>query len=125
MSIVATAYSQQLDGKQCVRDLDRQIRISTSRGTVSETTVSRGRSIVSRDFQGSYFKDNADSDSWGKERVELAISENLKGKEKNLLHGVGDPSYATVDGKIYLYFIYLKRNNNGLLDFNIGYVKER
>jgi len=88
-------------------------------------TVSRGTEIASRDFYSEDFKDIADSDKWGEERIELAISEKTKGTEINALHGVGDPTYATIDGKKYLYFVYLKRAQDGLLDFNIGFVKEK
>lgn len=88
-------------------------------------SISRGREIASRDFLSEDFKDIADADKWGDERIELAISEDIKGSEINALHGVGDPTYATINGKKHLYFVYLKRTKDGLLDFNIGFVKEK
>jgi len=91
----------------------------------SVLTITTGRQIASRDFYGTNFRELAKSRKWGKERIELALSENLKGNENNLLHGIGEPTYATIGGKKHLYFAYLKRNNNGLLDFNIGFVREK
>lgn len=88
-------------------------------------TVTKRYEVASRDFLGGGYADIANAKAWGPERTELAVCSNLKGSETDVLYAVGDATYAQHNGKKLLYFVYLTRRANGLLDMNLGFVEER
>lgn len=88
-------------------------------------SVHKRYELASHDFLGDSFADISDPEAWGPERTELAVCEHLKGDETGVLYAAGDPTYARRNGKTALYFVYLTRRENGLLDFNIGFVEEK
>ena len=88
-------------------------------------TIHKRYAIVSRDFLGNSFSDIAKPKAWGPERTELAVCAGHDGTEANVLHAVGEPTYADINGKKALYFVYLLRRDNGMLDMNVGFVEEK
>ncbi len=87
-------------------------------------TVTRRYELASRDFNGSGWADLANKTAWGPERIEIAVDPTLKGSEKNVMHAVGDATYAIWEGRAQLFFVYMTRRDDGELDLNIGYVEE-
>jgi hypothetical protein len=88
-------------------------------------TVTKRYKVVSRDFLGENYDNLADKSAWGPERTELAVNDGLKGNERGVFYAVGDPTYSTRNGKKTLYFVYMLRHQDGLLDVNIGFVEQK
>ena len=91
----------------------------------SRLYLRRDNKIVYHDYIGSVFTDYNLDTSWGDE---VLVLESLSNTSVGEIVAVGEPTLASIDGKIYLYFVYgtvRAEGANLLLDINMdaGFVE--